>query len=88
MSLLIEKMLIEEDSQLTPQLKKMKLSSTNDSQTAELTRSNYFPNNPEDHLKVVFPHFSEEVKFTLNIPFRNYSKFLKNLHTISSRLKK
>jgi hypothetical protein len=61
MSTLIDKMLIEEDSQLTPQLKRMKLNSKGDSITSELNRSNYMPSDPKDHLKTVFPHFSEEV---------------------------
>lgn len=61
MSTLIDKMLIEEDSQLTPQLKKMKLNSISDTVSTELKRSNYMPSDPKDHLKTLFPYFSEEV---------------------------
>jgi len=64
MSTLIDKMLIEEDSQLTPQLKRMKLNSTSDCFTTEFSRSNYTSNDPREHLKAVFPYFSEEVKFS------------------------
>ena len=75
MSTLIDKMLIEEDSQLTPQLKRMKLNSQSDCLTTEFTRSNYTSSDPKEHLKAVFPHFSEEVKFFLKIFCRNYKKF-------------
>ena len=64
MSTLIDKMLIEEDSQLTPQLKRMKLNSIADSMSGELNRSNYIQSDPKEHLKAVFPYFSEEVKFS------------------------
>ena len=64
MSTLIGKMLIEEDLQLTPQLKRMKLNSKSDSLNSEFNRSNYMPSDPKAHLKTVFPYFSEEVKLS------------------------
>ena len=66
MSTLIDKMLIEEDPQLTPQLKRMKLNSHSDCLTTEFSRSSYILSDPKDHLKAVFPHFSEEVNNHLN----------------------
>jgi hypothetical protein len=75
MSTLIDKMLIEEDSQLTPQLKRMKLNSKSDSLTTELSRSNFIQSDPKEHLKTNFPYFSEEVNIN---SFNLYSEITRN----------
>lgn len=69
----LEKMIIEEDHELVPKLKRMKINSVV-SPSHEILRSNYIITDPKDHIKSVFPFFSEEVryirKFYLNFNFR------------------
>jgi hypothetical protein len=58
------KMLIEDEHELGPQLKKMKLSSEG-SQAYEICRANLMGVNLQTELKMTFPYITEEVEFIL-----------------------
>jgi hypothetical protein len=60
MSTCLGKMMIEEDQELAPQLKKMKLTSES-SQAFEVSRASFIGKNLTNELKMAFPYFSEEV---------------------------
>ena len=56
----LDKMTTEEEVELTPQMKKMKLNSCDFAMDVEktLVKVNF---RPEEHIKLVFPKISEEV---------------------------
>lgn len=62
----LDKMIIEEDKEIAPQLKKMKLSSNN-SPMQEIKKSSFLQSDPRLQLKSVFPYYSEEVFIQVNI---------------------
>ncbi len=57
----LDKMIIEDDSELAPKLKKMKLCSGDSPQNKIINRTNLINSDPKKHLMNVYPYFSEEV---------------------------
>jgi len=56
----LEKMIIEEDKELAPKIKKMKLTSES-SKSYEINRENLFNTNTFSELNRAFPYLNEEV---------------------------
>jgi hypothetical protein len=57
-------MIIEDENELTPQLKKMKLSSET-SHGYEIARASLIGSNLEKELKMSFPYYTEEVIYII-----------------------
>jgi hypothetical protein len=71
----LDKMTIEDDNEIAPQMKKMKLNSAQ-IQVGEILKPELINQNPREHLKMIFPFCSDEVNlFFYSVKIRKLMKF-------------